>query len=47
MFHRGLLTLFLLCAAVFLIVAVGCAPVQTKSTGGQAETVSASEGTKK
>ncbi len=44
--HQGLVIkgIFLLCAAFLLAVAIGCAPVQTKSTGGQAETTSVSEG---
>jgi len=38
--------MFALWMAFFLAAAIGCAPVQTKSTGGQAETTSVSEGEK-
>ena len=38
--------MFALWLAFLLTVATGCAPVQTKSTGGQAETTSPSEGKK-
>jgi len=38
--------IFLLWLALLLAAAIGCAPLQTKSTGGQAETKSVSEGEK-